>query len=301
MPGEGIFSTPEADITGGGDCTGTTCDDDELVSWNLGTLSPGQVVSVQLPIQAFNGSNASSIHGSLLPVHFRAEAVETRGPAIRRAGRIAPDGDDDGIPDESDNCPADFNPDQADKDGDGVGDACEPPIVTGVWPNDLPLGEFASVFVFGDYFDMTPGATQVFFNGVQQFIVAVVSPEMLIVRASISESLFGPVTVTTSHGTATSPVDLGGAPAGLQITGVWPTSITDGEFASIFVFGSEFDTAPGGTQVSINGVQQFIVAVVSPDMLIVRVLASAAIAGPVTVTTGAGSATSSESVVIRSP
>jgi uncharacterized repeat protein (TIGR01451 family) len=301
MPGEGILATWEVDITGGGQCAGTTCTARELVTWDLGTLNPGQVVTVDLPIRAGNGSGSDSVHGTLLPVHFRAEAVETWGPVIRRAGRIAPDGDDDGIPDEADNCPADFNPDQADKDSDGIGDACEPPIITGIWPNDLPLGESASVFIFGDYFDMTPGATQVFFNGVQQFIVAVVSPEMAIVRASISESLFGPVQVNTPHGTATSPVDLGGAPAGLQITGIWPAAITDGEFASIFVFGSEFDTTPGGTQVSINGVPQPIVAVVSPDMLIVRVLASPAIAGPVSVTTGAGTATSTESIVVRSP
>jgi thrombospondin 2/3/4/5 len=34
------------------------------------------------------------------------------------------DGDLDGVPDDSDNCPAIANADQADSDGDGVGDAC---------------------------------------------------------------------------------------------------------------------------------------------------------------------------------
>jgi hypothetical protein len=36
-----------------------------------------------------------------------------------------PDSDGDGVPDASDNCPNDANPDQLDTDGDGVGDACD--------------------------------------------------------------------------------------------------------------------------------------------------------------------------------
>lgn len=35
------------------------------------------------------------------------------------------DSDEDGIPDARDNCPADFNPDQTDTDGDGAGDVCD--------------------------------------------------------------------------------------------------------------------------------------------------------------------------------
>lgn len=38
------------------------------------------------------------------------------------------DSDGDGIPDEEDNCPDVANPDQADLDGDGIGDACDPDI-----------------------------------------------------------------------------------------------------------------------------------------------------------------------------
>ncbi len=39
--------------------------------------------------------------------------------------QFADDYDDDGIEDNSDNCPRVSNPDQADSDGDGVGDACD--------------------------------------------------------------------------------------------------------------------------------------------------------------------------------
>ena len=41
------------------------------------------------------------------------------------------DEDDDGIIDEDDNCVNDENTDQADSDGDGVGDACEENLSTG--------------------------------------------------------------------------------------------------------------------------------------------------------------------------
>jgi hypothetical protein len=38
---------------------------------------------------------------------------------------VQPDGDGDGIPDDEDNCPGVYNPDQLDTDGDGQGDACD--------------------------------------------------------------------------------------------------------------------------------------------------------------------------------
>jgi hypothetical protein len=46
--------------------------------------------------------------------------------------RIAtfPDADNDGIPDSEDNCPYTYNPDQKDTNGNGIGDACEPTLIT---------------------------------------------------------------------------------------------------------------------------------------------------------------------------
>ena len=48
-------------------------------------------------------------------------------PASHPAGGGGgPDGDGDGVPDASDDCPATINPSQSDGDGDGLGDACDP-------------------------------------------------------------------------------------------------------------------------------------------------------------------------------
>jgi hypothetical protein len=41
-------------------------------------------------------------------------------------GGDVPDADEDGVPDEADNCPSSANPGQADADDDGVGDVCDP-------------------------------------------------------------------------------------------------------------------------------------------------------------------------------
>ena len=39
---------------------------------------------------------------------------------------VPPDADHDGVPDETDNCPSVPNPTQSDRDGDGLGDECDP-------------------------------------------------------------------------------------------------------------------------------------------------------------------------------
>lgn len=56
--------------------------------------------------------------------------------ALDRAYLFEMDEDGDGVPDAADNCPTIANPNQADADGDGLGDACEPPAIPGDLDND---------------------------------------------------------------------------------------------------------------------------------------------------------------------
>jgi uncharacterized repeat protein (TIGR01451 family) len=56
---------------------------------------------------------------------WRLSYRDFNGQLVARTVQTAPDGDRDAVPDAADNCPATYNPTQADADGDGVGDACE--------------------------------------------------------------------------------------------------------------------------------------------------------------------------------
>jgi hypothetical protein len=66
---------------------------------------------------------------------------------LQRIGQIRQDmtvdSDSDGVPDDMDNCPNKPNQDQADSDGDGIGDVCDGPPVNGLvayWSFDNPSG-----------------------------------------------------------------------------------------------------------------------------------------------------------------
>lgn len=65
-----------------------------------------------------------------------ARAIDSLGNIQRESGdfgwrgfgvpvNVDYDGDSDGVPDSNDNCPSDYNPSQADSDGDGIGNVCD--------------------------------------------------------------------------------------------------------------------------------------------------------------------------------
>ncbi len=79
---------------------------------------------------------------------FQIQVPEKTPTSIELQSRPAlpsDDTDNDGIPDIEDNSPVVYNPDQADKDGDGVGDVSDDADHDGVWDPkdecpDTPLG-----------------------------------------------------------------------------------------------------------------------------------------------------------------
>ncbi|MFO1463078.1 MAG: hypothetical protein U1F66_04830 [bacterium] len=55
-----------------------------------------------------------------------SNGAQVSGGACSKQSNVPPsDIDSDGIPDELDNCPGDYNPNQNDSDGNGVGEICE--------------------------------------------------------------------------------------------------------------------------------------------------------------------------------
>ncbi len=92
------------------------CDVTDLVlDWATGA-SPNYGIALTNPTERLIG--LYSFEAGQVDPNFRPSLVVSTGPSDE------PDFDADGIPDDVDNCPDDPNADQADRNSDGVGNAC---------------------------------------------------------------------------------------------------------------------------------------------------------------------------------
>ncbi len=97
----------------------------------------------------FGGS--LGISGSTIVVG--ASGDDDAGDRSGSAYIFSADTDEDGIPDDADNCPTVFNPDQADVNGDGFGDVCVSPNA-----NIAPDAEIGFGVIIGDHTSVKSGA-----------------------------------------------------------------------------------------------------------------------------------------------
>jgi hypothetical protein len=115
------------------------------------------------------------------------------------------DGDGDGVPDSTDNCPSVSNPTQADSDHDGIGDACENggqvtnPVITSINPGSM-VGTQSGVqaTISGSGFGSTAGTVS--FGGVSAAIVGWTDTSITVMipsRTVVNNTPIA-VTVTTS-------------------------------------------------------------------------------------------------------
>lgn len=103
--------------TGGGTFAAGT------VTWDLGDLAIGAAGSVMVTV----GVTADGAYDDHAALQYRVGVTTrtvTSNTATTARTRVR-DADGDGVPDGLDNCPAAANPDQADRDRDGLGDACD--------------------------------------------------------------------------------------------------------------------------------------------------------------------------------
>ncbi len=72
------------------------------------------------------GFAGASTEGSSVTVGDKAFEIFYQGESGNDLVLVSTDSDGDGVNDDVDNCPNSSNPDQADQDGDGIGDLCDP-------------------------------------------------------------------------------------------------------------------------------------------------------------------------------
>lgn len=107
------------------DGSGST-DNDEIVAYRF-DFGDGGSTSWQSGPRASHVYEERGVYTATLVVRDAAGLESDPADATMAVGAPLQDADDDGVGDDRDNCPETPNPDQADSDGDGTGDACQQP------------------------------------------------------------------------------------------------------------------------------------------------------------------------------
>ena len=115
-----VVATNDQDVTAELTVTGAT------------TTIEGDNVTLQIPagdvtvtFQGTLSDDQNTLQGTLSRDIEVGDALVVTIPGGALALERVVDSDGDGIPDSTDNCPTTVNPDQADTDADGIGDACD--------------------------------------------------------------------------------------------------------------------------------------------------------------------------------